>query len=171
MNQDDALSGAVLVGGSLAFAALEGAAFFAVGAVGLGLLSYKAFADVANRPVDGVFTRREQQLERHIDLLRASDLDEQTKRALTKPLKDAIVELQKRRRHHAAGWKAVGQWVGLGVFAFPLLAPVYLGGWACENLLSAKQKQKVRKALKPKKTVDEHLGEMEERLKKAFLST
>ena len=129
-------------------AAIDGAVLITIGAAGLGYLSYKAFADVANRPVDHVYSRKEQQyLKQMVMIQRSNTIADGDKKVQIKELKGKLADVAKRRQVNATGGKALAQWTGLAVFAFPLLAPVYLCKWGAEKFTTATTAEQ-RKSLK-----------------------
>ena len=163
MNQDDAVCGTVLVGGTLMMAAIDGAVLFTLGAVGLGYLSCKAYADIANRPADTEYGEMEAHLTKEILAISKSNLDEPKKKAGIKQARDQLLMVQRRRQQNAAKLRGtMAQLVGIGVFAFPLLAPIYLGKWTMEKLTTEEQRERIAGKF-VRKTPDEALDDAKAR--------
>jgi len=130
VNSDDAVCGALLAGGTLAMAAIDGAVVLTIGAAGLGYVCYKSFAANASRPADVTYADVEEHLQRRAALVAASDEDEQTKRAKIKRIREELAIVKRHRQQNSAKLRgSVAQIAGLGVFAWPILAPLYLGSW------------------------------------------
>lgn len=144
MTQDEAVSTAILGGTTIMMAAIDGAVLFLLGAAGLGYLSYKAYAELANRPADRTYDAALLYLKKRLLVITNSDLDSDKKKAAIKMIRDQMTSITKQQQQNSGKLKDnIAPLVGLGVFAYPVFAPYLLGTWMSEKLISPKKRRQM----------------------------